>query len=183
MLMGSMAVGLCAGGGFCAGPSATISHQRINSAAYVYSASLPPLLAVAANEGLNYLSGRMSTNGQLPLATLSENIRILRAVLDKLDTIIYIPSSLVSPLVHVHIRRTLGLSFHDQERILQDIVDDCKDNGVLVTRTKKVWKQESVEGSPSIRISVSAALAKKELEKAANTIKVRACHDRLQILC
>lgn len=173
MMMGSMAVGLCSGGGFCMGSSNVISHQRINSAAYVFSASLPPLLAVAANEGLSYLSGAMSTNGQLPLATLPENVRAFRAILDKLDSIIYIPSSPISPLIHVHIRRTEGLTFYDQERLLQEIVDECIVNGVLVNRTKKVWKQESVEGSPSLRISMSAGLTKKEVEKAANVIKVR----------
>jgi serine palmitoyltransferase len=172
IIMGSMAVGLCSGGGFCAGSSVAVSHQRINSAAYVFSASLPPLLAVAANEGLSYLSGAMSSNGQLPLATLSENVRALRAILDKLENIIYIPTSPISPLIHVHIRRSEGLSFYDQERLLQEIVDDCFNNGVLVGRTKKVWKQESVEVSPSLRIIVSSALTKKEVEKAANTIKV-----------
>lgn len=171
--MGSMAVGLCAGGGFCAGSSVAISHQRINSAAYVFSASLPPLLAVAANEGLDFLSGKMSATGQLPLATLSDNIKYLRAVLDKLESVIYIPSSPSSPLIHISIRKNENLLLYEQERMLQDVVDECRENGVLVTRAKKVWKQEAVQAEPSIRICVSAGFTKKEMEKAANVIKVR----------
>lgn len=172
ILMGSLAVGLCAGGGFCAGDANTIAHQRINSAAYVFSASLPPLLAVAANEGISHLAGAMSTNGQLPLATLNDNVQIMRATLDKLGNLVYVPSSSISPLIHVHIRNTSGLDFYDQEYLLQEIVDDCMNNGVLISRTKKVWKQEAVEGSPSLRILISAALPRKEMEKAANVVRV-----------
>lgn len=172
VLMGSLAVGLCAGGGFCAGDKNTIAHQRINSAAYVFSASLPPLLAVAAHEGIAYLTGAMSTNGQLPLSGLNDNIKTLRTALDKVDNYIYVPSANISPLVHIHIRNSNGLSFYDQEHILQEIVDECMNNGVLISRTKKVWKQEAVEGSPSLRILVSAALPRKEMEKATNVLKV-----------
>lgn len=172
IIMGSMAVGLCAGGGFCAGSSVAIAHQRINSAAYVFSASLPPLLAVAASEGLNYLAGLNSPNGQLPLATLPENIKTFRTILDKLDNIIYIPSSSISPLIHIYIRKIDGLTFYDQERLLQEIADECINNGVYINRTKKVWKQESVADLPSLRICISSGLTKKEVEKAANVIKV-----------
>lgn len=170
--MGSLAVGLCAGGGFCAGDANTIAHQRINSAAYVFSASLPPLLAVAANEGISHLAGAMSTNGQLPLATLNDNVQIMRAALDKVSNLVYIPSSTISPLIHVHIRNIHGLDFYDQEYVLQEIVDDCMNNGVLISRTKKVWKQEAVEGSPSLRMLISAALSRKDMEKAANVVRV-----------
>merc|ERR1712093_845478 len=165
IIMGSMA------GGFCAGSSVAIAHQRINSAAYVFSASLPPLLAVAASEGLSYLAGVNSPNGQLPLANLPENIKAFRSVLEKLDNIIYIPSSTVSPLIHLYIRKNEALTFYDQERLLQEVADECINNGVLINRTKKVWKQESVAGLPSLRISISAGLTKKEVEKAANVIK------------
>jgi serine palmitoyltransferase len=173
--MGSLAIGLCAGGGFCAGDANTIAHQRINSAAYVFSASLPPLLAVAANEGISYLAGTHSTTGQLPLGTLGENVKIMRTALDKIDHLVFVPSSTISPLIHVHIRSINGLSFYDQEHILQEIVDDCMHNGVLISRTKKVWKQEAGEGSPSLRILISSGLPRKEMEKAANVVRVGPC--------
>ena len=175
ILMGSMAVGLCSGGGFCAGSSPAIGHQRINSAAYVFSASLPPLLAVAANEGLRFLQGGMSPNGQLPLTNLQTNIKALRSVLDRLEGVIYTPSSPLSPLIHIHIhpQRARELDFYEQERLLQEISDDCIANGVLIVRTKKVWKQESVPGSPSLRISVSAGHSKKDMDKAASIVRVR----------
>jgi serine palmitoyltransferase len=35
-------------GGFCVGSSFIVDHQRISSMGYIFSASLPPLLAQAA---------------------------------------------------------------------------------------------------------------------------------------
>ena len=59
----------------------------------------------------------------------------------------------------------------EQERKLQDVVDSCAENGVLVTRVKRNWDQEMVEHKPSLRICVSSALSKKEIEKAGAVLK------------
>lgn len=59
----------------------------------------------------------------------------------------------------------------EQERLLQEIVDVCGENGVLLTTTKRTWAQEMTEIKPSIRICVSAALSKKEMEKAGTVVK------------
>lgn len=50
-------------------------------------------------------------------------------------------------------------------------MDNCADNGVMVSRTKRDWDQEMVEHRPSLRICVSSALTKKEVEKAGNVLK------------
>lgn len=42
-------------GGFCAGPSFVIDHQRLSGQGYCFSASLPPLLAVAAETGIELM--------------------------------------------------------------------------------------------------------------------------------
>ena len=57
------------------------------------------------------------------------------------------------------------------ERLLQEVVEECAHNGVLVSRTKRNWEQEMVEQRPSIRICVSSALTKKEIEKAGGVLK------------
>ncbi|KAF4579674.1 serine palmitoyltransferase component [Pleurotus pulmonarius] len=98
MIVGSAAIGLGAGGGFCAGTQAVIDHQRSNGMAFVFSASLPALLAVSATEAIQILSSTPSI-----LESLHENTRAARAILDKVDGIT-IPSHPASPLIHIYLK-------------------------------------------------------------------------------
>jgi serine palmitoyltransferase len=138
---------------------------------------MAPLLAVSSSEAISFLCTPTTPSGTLPLSNQSENVHILRKVLDKIDTI-EIPSDISSPLIHIRVRETTenendnNNTRDDQERLLQDVADECLNNGVLVTRQKRVWEQEIVhDGRPSIRLCVSAALPRKEVEKAAQVIK------------
>ena len=210
--------------------------QRINSPASVFSASLPPLLAVSASEAISLLSAPAGSPAH-PLANLPANVSALRALLDPIKTL-EIPSAEMSPLIHLHIAQSVldartrsanaapageGSSpgtrsgrarSHSnvshpaplaaavaaatasgpaslaqstqlaaleqlqieqqrelQEELLQEIVDLAAENGVLLTTTKRNWSQEMVEHRPSIRICVTSALTKKEIEKAGTVIK------------
>jgi serine palmitoyltransferase len=198
MLVGNVAYSLSAGGGFCAGSNIVVDHQRINGAAFVYSASMPGLLATAASEGISILRSTPSL-----LSTLQENARAMRAVLDKSEHVT-VPSHAASPLLHLHIAGAfaptpagiaspmtarspksprpppmtavasalpVGYDIAAEERLLQEVVDECVAQGVLVTRAKRLRGQELVEARPSIRIAVTAALTKKECEKAATVIR------------
>jgi serine palmitoyltransferase len=44
--------------------------------------------------------------------------------------------------------------------------------GILLTRSKRLKEQEAMDWKPSIRIAVTSALERKEVEKAAGVIKV-----------
>ncbi len=70
MLLGSCATGLASAGGFCAGSRTVVDHQRINGPSFVFSASMPALLAVSASEGINILRSTPSI-----FETLQDNIR------------------------------------------------------------------------------------------------------------
>lgn len=191
MLIGSVATALAAGGAFCAGSNVVVEHQRINGASFVFSASMPGLLATSASEGINILRNTPSL-----LSTLQDNVRAIRSVLDKVD-IIDIPSHPASPLIHCFIRTPLATSLSPssavrqpkltpaqvapsgpppfdiavEERLLQEVVDECLAQGVLVTRAKRLRGQEMVEARPSVRIAVTAALSRKECERAAQVVK------------
>ncbi|KAI0786994.1 serine palmitoyltransferase [Abortiporus biennis] len=207
MLVGSVANGLTSGGGFCAGSEIVVKHQRINGTSFVFSASMPALLAVAASEGINILRNSPSI-----LSTLQENVRAVRSILDRADYIA-IPSHPASPMIHLYVRlpsatflmpqtpatpftpslpslahsptspsfklsNPLSVAPRDppvfdaelEERLLQDVVEECLAQGVLVTRAKRL-NQELNPVRPSIRLALSAALTKKESEKAANVVK------------
>jgi serine palmitoyltransferase len=58
-----------------------------------------------------------------------------------------------------------------EERLLQDVVEEALSQGVLLTRAQRVRGHEALEPRPSIRIAASAALTRKETEKAANIVK------------
>ncbi|KAI9438081.1 serine palmitoyltransferase [Lactarius indigo] len=162
---------------------------HINSTSFVFSAAVPALLAVSASEGINILRNTPSI-----LSTLQENVRAMRAVLDRVDGIT-IPSHAASPIIHIHLRSAATLSASTptsaklpnpatpaprdgpwfdiacEERILQDIVDETLAQGVWITRVRRLRGQELVEARPGIRLTVTAALSRKECERAAGVIR------------
>lgn len=108
ILVGSLATSFNSGGGFCAGSNEVVSHQRINSAALVFSAALPPLLATAASESIKILS---EGDGVERFERLRRNTRLLREILKPLighpmsdEGLIEIPSHEASPLIHITLK-------------------------------------------------------------------------------
>jgi serine palmitoyltransferase len=187
MLLGSVANGLNSSGGFCAGSRHVVDHQRINGTSFVFSAAVPALLAVSASEGINILRNTPSI-----LSTLQDNIRVIRAVLERVDCI-SIPSHAASPIIHIYLRTQhpagaaattgsksssnsapLAFDIEFEERLLQDVVDEALAQGVWITRARRLRGQEVVEARPSIRLAVTAALSRKECERAAGVVKAAA---------
>lgn len=106
ILVGSLATSFNSGGGFCAGSNEVVSHQRINSAALVFSAALPPLLATAASESIKILS---DIDGVDRFERLRKNTRLLRELLKPItsngdDGLVEIPSHEDSPLIHITLK-------------------------------------------------------------------------------
>ncbi|KAH9009372.1 serine palmitoyltransferase [Lactarius deliciosus] len=189
MIIGSVANTLNSSGGFCAGSRIVVDHQRINSTSSVFSAAVPALLVVSASEGINILRNTPSI-----LSTLQENVRAIRAVLDRIEAIT-IPSHPASPIVHIYLRSAATLSastsvsakppnpatpaprdapsfdIAGEERLLQDVVDEALAQGVWTTRARRLRGQELVEARPRIRLAVTASLSRKECERAASVIK------------
>lgn len=189
MLLGSCAIGLNSCGGFCAGSQIVVEHQRINGSSFVFSASMPGLLAVSASEGINIIRSTPSI-----FETLQANVHTARSILDKLDCIT-IPSHPASPVIHVYVRQSHPIppsahgpikyniayaspqdsaqmtEYNAEERLLQEVVEECLAQSVMVTRAKRLKGQEVVEPRPSIRLTLSSALTRKETEKAVIVLK------------
>jgi serine palmitoyltransferase len=153
------------------------------------------MLAMAASEGMQILTSTPSI-----LVNLHTNIFALRSVLDKIDCIT-IPSHPTSAIVHIQLRdpilpsgngvlaparaasrrpsNPLSLAARDalvvdieaEDKLLQEVVDEALAQGVLITRARRLKGQEALEPRPSIKIAVSAALSKKDTEKAASILK------------
>lgn len=174
MIVGSLANALCGSGGFCAGSVEVVDHQRLSGSAYCFSASMPAMLAVSASEAFRIISQQPSL-----LKELAERISTFRQVLlhKSLEPYIYLESSdphSPSPFFHVRIKETFfhhEVSRETEERLLQDVVDECAAQGVLVTRAKYVYEQELNCPKPSIKIQATIGLSKKENDKAAHIVK------------
>ncbi|KAL2216196.1 serine palmitoyl CoA transferase subunit LcbA [Thermoascus aurantiacus ATCC 26904] len=172
MIVGSLAGPLIAGGGFCAGSEEIIHHQRISAAAYTFSAALPALLSTTASETLNLLQ----TNPEL-ITQLRENIKVMWAQLDPRSDWVYCTSAPENPIMILVIKPEVvaakRLSVEDQQFLLQDVVDECLANGVLITRLKSLpdnFEPQQVV-PPALKICLTTGLTKKEVEKAGTIIR------------
>lgn len=160
MLVGSMAGPLCAGGGFCVGSMDVVSHQRVTSTAYTYSAALPAMLATTATETLEMIQ----TTPEL-IVQCRENIKAMRAQLDPRSDWVQCTSSPENPIMLLVLKPQVvaskSMTLQEQERVLQECVDEVSRpfgplfhssffwkkpangpkslaNGVLITRLKSM---------------------------------------------
>ncbi|RDW73794.1 hypothetical protein BP5796_07236 [Coleophoma crateriformis] len=177
MLIGSLAGPLCAGGGFCAGSTDVVEHQRISAAAYTFSAALPALLATTASETLNMLQ----TTPEL-LVQCRENIKAMRAQLDPRSDWVQCTSALENPIMLLVLKPSVinsrNFSIPEQERVLQECVDESLANGVLITRLKSMpvapnstAKDSDWKLQPALKVCITTGLSKKEIEKAGVVIR------------
>ncbi|KAF9377173.1 serine palmitoyltransferase component [Podila verticillata] len=172
MIVGSMANTLSGAGGFCAGAKEVVDHQRLSGQAFVFSASIPAMLAVCASEAIRILE---TSQGETLLRALQDNAAAFRAVVASVPQAIELSSIPGSPILHLRIPPqalvTVISTRDDETLLLQEIVDEVVKDGVLITRAKYVETQELHLPRPSIRISISASHTKKDTEKAAQAIK------------
>ncbi|KAI8814308.1 pyridoxal phosphate-dependent transferase [Cladochytrium replicatum] len=173
IMSASMANSLASGGGFVCGSAEIVEHQRLAGQAYTFSASLPAILAVSAIEAIQVISD----NNQL-LKQLRDNIATVRSSLAQQfssdnSAIIMSPSydqDLNSPVIHLRLRKRLA-NRSDEEKLLQEVVDLCLKDGVLVARAKYAHAQELHLPVASVRLLVTGGHSKKEAEKVADVVK------------
>ncbi|KAJ3330855.1 serine palmitoyltransferase component [Gonapodya sp. JEL0774] len=165
MISGSMANVLGGAGGFVVGSEPVINHQRLSGQAYCYSASLPAILAVAANGALDVIA----RDGKDLVKKLKENTVTLRNGLQAVPGVVCggVDSS---PLIHLRLKERLA-NAEEEERFLQQVVDEAMNSGVLLSRSKYNHDRERLPQTPSIRVCATAALSPKETAKSATVIK------------
>ncbi|KAF2175058.1 PLP-dependent transferase [Zopfia rhizophila CBS 207.26] len=177
MIIGSLSGPLCAAGGFCAGTEEVVEHQRISSASYTYSAALPALLATTASETIAMLQEQPDI-----LAGLRENIKSMWAQLDPRSDWIKCTSAVDNPVMLLVLKpetvASKNLSLQDQDQVLQEVVDECVANGVLITRLKSMpaalgagLRDQGWQPQPALKVCVTSGLTKKETEKAGTVIR------------
>jgi serine palmitoyltransferase len=157
-------------GGFDAGSYIVVDHQRINGTSFVFSVAVPALRNIR-------LGGYQHPSEHLSTGTLQENVRRIRAVLDCVDAITTLKDCLKVPKTASPVPRD-AMSFKfdiaGKEYVLQDIIDNMLAHGMRIARAHCLRRQELVvEARLSILLAVTAALSRKECERAAGSSRVR----------
>jgi hypothetical protein len=136
------------------------------------------MLATTASETLNMLQ----TNPEI-LATCRENTKAMRAQLDPRSDWVTCTSAPENPVLILVLKpevvNSRRLTIADQEKILQECVDEALANGVLITRLKSMppppgsvpSKEQGWQLQPALKVCVTTGLSKKEIEKAGVTIR------------
>lgn len=111
--IGSLANSFASSGGFCVGPRVMVHHQRIQSNAYVFSASLPPYSAKVGSQAIHEITHNLNAAGESQLiAALSDKTALLYDLLSSAQNKYFqVVSSIESPIIHlslsVELRETL----------------------------------------------------------------------------
>lgn len=197
LLVGGLAGALASGGGFCAGSSEVVEHQRLSAASYTFSAALPALLATTASETVTLLQEQPEI-----IQSLRENIRTMRAQLDPRSDWVRCTSSAEAPVMllvlkseHVQAR---NYSVLEQEMLLQECVDEvgleiysvyhtftdklpqALTNGVLITRLKAMPLAigatpkdllKEWRPQPALKVCVTNGLSKRDIERAGVVVR------------
>ncbi|KAJ2777178.1 serine palmitoyltransferase component [Coemansia javaensis] len=175
LLIGALCNAIGASGGFCCADKDLVEHQRLSGAGYCFSASMPGILTVAAADAIQALE----TNPDEYLSALRENATLLRTLLKRIPNL-QVDGAATSPLIHIRLapealvrmRRTGGTwTKEDIDRVLIEMTEEAQKDGVLLTRATYVDEHERILPNPSIRICVSAAHTRKEIEKCASAVK------------
>ncbi|ODQ59819.1 hypothetical protein WICANDRAFT_91750 [Wickerhamomyces anomalus NRRL Y-366-8] len=194
--IGSMANAFCSSGGFCIGDRVMSYHQRIGSMAYCFSASLPAYVARATSVGIQLIKDSINEkNGESSiLSKLHGNNKTLYDLFSKdskISKLVEIKSCSKSSILHLEInsqiRSLLNLptsytgtgselayrikkELNNEELLLQKIIDEVKSQGILITRSRFTYEQESLPLIPHLKIHSNVDFDKGDLIKAHDII-------------
>uniref|UniRef100_A0A915CP59 Serine palmitoyltransferase 1 n=1 Tax=Ditylenchus dipsaci TaxID=166011 RepID=A0A915CP59_9BILA len=178
MIMVSLENAIASTGGFCAGRSFVVGHQRLSGLGYCFSASLPPLLATAASEALRIMAAEPERFEQLQ----SNASTLHHGLLEACQGTCYA----LSPLQHIIYKSALhsdsNLEHQDSIQIEEDqargekklngLVDELFNvHGIVVTRARYLVREEAFAAKPSVKVMCSSELSEQELNNALHKIK------------
>jgi len=150
-------------GGFACGTSFVVDHQRLSGLGYCFSASLPPMLASAANAAVQHLEENPDI-----LTTLRNNCILMHEELSKI-TEIRVGGDPISPVKHIYLSDPYEIREAAVKK-LEAITDSCINNGVAVVVSRYLDDQEHCLPPPSIRITVNSMLTSADIRKVVTTI-------------
>lgn len=168
MIMCSMEWAMGTIGGFCVGSSFIVEHQRLSGLGYCFSASLPPLLTVAAIKALEIMTKDSSIFLDLMKCceAMHNGLKSVTGLITKSDV--------HSPIKHLVLRKEHSFKFSEEESLLK-ISDYCINHGVAVVVPTYLETVEKFKPSSSIRLTIHNQLTDDEIRRACTVIQ-EACN-------
>lgn len=161
--IGSMEGSLASIGGFCCGTSFIVEHQRLSGIGYCFSASLPPMLAVAALTSLDHMKNKPELFEKLKnvCTTLHDNLLSIESL--------KISGDPHSPVKHLYLKEESD--YNTERKILNDIVDYCIEHNVAVVVPEYLVSIEKFPIRLSLRITANVSLTLKDIEVACKVLQ------------
>ena len=163
-------------GGFCAGSSYYIDHQRLSGLGYCFSASLPPLLTVASSESIKLIDEQPEM-----LKLLNDKIDLLHSCLVDCqrepggkyplhEMFVPYPNE-NSPIMHIYCELDQQ-DRNEARKALDKLVEICENDGVAIVQAAYLWDVEVLQSRrPSIRLTISTGLSDDEIRHACDVIR------------
>ncbi|XP_053684750.1 serine palmitoyltransferase 1 [Sabethes cyaneus] len=150
-------------GGFCAGSSFIVEHQRLSGLGYCFSASLPPLLTQAAINALD----RFESNPKI----FVELRDCCKKVSEKLPSLVDFScrGDPLSPVKHLYLKKQYDTV--TEKTLLDKISRECIDTGLAVITPEYLEHMEKHCPRPSIRLTVSRLLTDADIDGALRILQ------------
>lgn len=170
LIMASLENALCSFGGFCAGSTFVIDHQRLAGAGYCFSASLPPLQVQTALTALNIIKDE-------PTIIKKAN-ELCSYAHDRFKRLVHLKdiSHPLSPLKILTLRGrreghdSPGYSQED-ERLLDNIcVRALDEDKIALTIARHLEDEEMTSPISSIRVVISVCLSHDDIDKLVDIL-------------
>eukprot|EP00756_Hemistasia_phaeocysticola_P002097 Hpha_TRINITY_DN11450_c0_g1::TRINITY_DN11450_c0_g1_i1::g.137476::m.137476/K00654/SPT; serine palmitoyltransferase len=165
---GSLDTTLGSTGGFCCGATPIVDHQRLSSAGYCFSASLPPFAAVAAACALQLMTDEPKRSTQLrenvqkfrdiAVASAGKNYRVTDG------------SSVHSAIFHFTFPEDSRVSRRRQEAAMSAAVRTLAQKHKIAVVRPQYTKDEKYAPPASVRATVSAGLSTERVVEGARAI-------------
>ncbi|KAL3317320.1 Serine palmitoyltransferase 1 [Cichlidogyrus casuarinus] len=165
IISGNLELGFANYGGFCAGSKYVIDHQRLSGAGYCFSASSPPMLAVAMCATLDLLKSEGGTR-QSALKNLSNTVS------RRFENSSYwsVEGHADSPVKHFRLKpETLNTCAH-LEQIVTLAAQDS-DKPVLFNVAKILENAKPRQPKVSLRVTLNCSLTEEELDSAMEMLE------------
>jgi len=164
ILTGSLANAFAAGGGFCAGNTVSIDHQRLSGSGYCFSASMPAMISLSAATAIEITQADPSR-----LSRLQDNVKTFRKLIAGTPHV-DIKGDELSPMIFVVLKKMFS-DREEEEDLLQNVVNEALQAGALLTRSKYIIEEEMKPPKPNICVCVSESHTKEQLQKGATILK------------
>lgn len=145
-------------GGFCAGSSFIVEHQRLSGLGYCFSASLPPLLTQTAISALDRFESEPKIFAELRTCCqkVSQKLPSLTDFTSRGDPL--------SPVKHLYLKKESDPVA--EKRLLDRISQECMTNGLAVVAAEYLEDREKRCPRPSIRLAVNRLLTDSDIDDA-----------------